>query len=112
MKSFVFVNDAARQELRNLPVDVRMAFGVDLQAVQRNEKPALPIVSLASSVGKGAFEIKYNGSPAFRVVYCAKFENRLFILHAFSKTTNGVDRKAMQVAKSRYKMMLEILAKE
>ncbi|WP_244508401.1 MULTISPECIES: hypothetical protein [unclassified Mesorhizobium] len=30
-------------------------------------------------------------------------------MHAFTKTTNGVDRKAMKTAKARYKEMLKII---
>lgn len=46
-----------------------------------------------------------NGSPAFRAVYCCKYLNTVFVLHAFEKTTNGVDQKEMDTAKARYKEM-------
>jgi phage-related protein len=56
-------------------------------------------------VGKGAIELKINGSPAFRSIYCAKYNDTVYILHSFSKTTNGVDKKAMKTAKERYKLI-------
>jgi hypothetical protein len=31
--------------------------------------------------------------------------NTVFVLHAFEKTTNGVDQKEMDTAKARYKEM-------
>jgi len=43
----------------------------------------------------------------FRTIYAAKFADTVFILHSFTKTTNGVDKKAMKTAKQRYKLMRE-----
>ena len=51
----------------------------------------------------GVIELKINGSPAFRCVYIAKFENTVFVLHSFEKTTNEVDKKAMETLLDRYK---------
>ncbi|WP_416456029.1 type II toxin-antitoxin system RelE/ParE family toxin [Saccharophagus degradans] len=48
-------------------------------------------------------ELKINGSPAFRCVYVAKYLNTVVVLHSFTKTTNGVDRKAMKIAEQRLK---------
>jgi len=45
------------------------------------------------------------GSPAYRAVYCVKYLDTVFILHAFEKTTNGVDHKEMATAAKRYKEM-------
>lgn len=110
MKRFEFVNKAARDEYLELPQRVRRIFGFDLHAIQRGLKPESPSVNLAENVGKGAFELKVNGSPAFRVVYCARYGNTVFILHSFAKTTNSVDRKAMDTARRRYLLMLELFS--
>ena len=61
---------------------------------------------IAESVGPGAIEPIENGRPAYRTVYVAKFEDAVYILHSFTKTTNEVDRKAMATAKKRYKDMI------
>jgi phage-related protein len=42
-------------------------------------------------------------------MYCAKSAETVYILHAFTKTTNGVDRHAMKTAAERYKIMLQTL---
>jgi phage-related protein len=65
------------------------------------------------SVGKGAIELIENGSPAYRAVYCAKYLDTVYILHAFTKTNNSVDKKAMDTASKRYKdMIAEVQKKE
>lgn len=107
MKKFEFVNEAAKRAFLDLPRDVMRQFGADLQAVQNDERPFSDHKHLKDSVGPGAIELIEDGSPAYRAVYCAKFADTVFILHAFTKTTNGVDRKAMNTARERYKEMLE-----
>lgn len=109
MKVFKFVNDAAKRSFLELPKPIVIQFGTDLQAVQNNNAPFSDYKHLAETVGPGAIELIENGGGAFRVVYCAKFNDTVFVLHAFTKKTNGVDVKAMKTAKERYKLMLRIL---
>jgi phage-related protein len=80
-------------------------FGTDLNAVQQGKTPLSAHKVLSESVGPGAIELIENGSPAYRAVYCCKYLNTVFVLHAFEKTTNGVDQQAMDTAKARYKEM-------
>ncbi|WP_457588777.1 type II toxin-antitoxin system RelE/ParE family toxin [Ensifer canadensis] len=106
MKKFQFVNDAAKRDFKALPTEIQKQFGLDLTAVQHGGKPFSAYKHLQDSVGAGAIELIENGSPAYRAVYCAKFGETVYILHAFTKTTNGVDRKAMKTAGDRYKEMM------
>jgi len=105
-KIFKFITEGAKKAFNDLPKEIQIQFAADLNAVANNLRPYSKIKNLAESVGKGAIELIENGSPAFRTVYCAKYNNTIYILHAFTKTTNGVDRKAMKTAKARYKTML------
>lgn len=107
MKRFAFVSDAAEREYKKLPEDVQDEFGKDLRRIQFGEGPILPIEHLSSSVGIGAIELKINGSPAYRCVYVTKYEDAVIVLHSFIKTTNGVDQRAMELAKKRLKKLLE-----
>lgn len=112
MKAFRFVNEAAKREFSKLPKDTQLLFATSLNAVAQEQTPLVGFKHISSSVGKGAIELIENGSPAYRTVYCAKFGNTIFLLHSFEKTTNGVDKKAMNTAKKRYKDMMEIVKKE
>lgn len=105
--SFKFVNEAAKRDFMNLPHDIRMQFSVDLTAVQNGQKPLSPIKDIGESVGTGAFELIENGSPAYRAVYCAKYMNTVFILHAFTKTAQGTDKPNMKTAAARHQVMME-----
>lgn len=109
-KLFKFVNASAERAFMELPLDIKKQFGSDLNAVQQGARPYSASKDISSSVGVGAIELIENGSPAFRVVYCAKYLNTIYILHAFTKTTNGVDKAAMATAKLRYKEMMTEVA--
>lgn len=106
-KKFKFVNEASKKEFMALPQEVKSQFGSDLNAVQQNKKPFSSFKDISSSVGQGSIELIENGSPAYRTVYCAKFLDTVYILHSFTKTTEGVDRPAMKTAELRYKMMMD-----
>lgn len=102
---FEFVSAAAKRAYLTLPRHIQKQFGTDLNAVQQGKDPFSSHKVLSESVGPGAIELIENGSPAYRAVYCCKYVNTVFVLHAFEKTTNGVDQKEMTTARARYKEM-------
>jgi len=55
--------------------------------------------------------LRKNGSPAFRCIYVAKYQDAVVVLLAFAKTTNGVDRQAIKVAEQRLKELLAEMKK-
>lgn len=105
MKKFAFVNNAAEREYKILPLDIQVQFGKDLRLIQYGQEPQLPIDFL-ESIGMGIIELKINGSPAYRCTYVAKYLDTVVVLHSFKKTTNGVDRKAKQIAEKRLKDLM------
>jgi len=111
VKGFGFVSNAAEKEYKGFSKDTLQEFGTSLRAIQEGKRPFLPIETVSKTVGKGAIELKIQGSPAIRCVYVAKYADTVFVLHTFEKTTNGVDRQAMKVAKQRYKELMAELKK-
>jgi len=73
--------------------------GYEVRLFSRSES------TIAKLAKRGEIELIENGSPAYRAVYCVKYLDTVFILHAFEKTTEGVDQPAMETAKARYKEM-------
>jgi phage-related protein len=100
-KQYAFVSDAAEREFKKLPLKIQLRFLTDLKAIAKGTRPFSDFTTL-TSVGPGAVELKKNGSPAYRCVYVAKYNNTVYVLHSFEKTTNGVDKKAMDLAAKRY----------
>ncbi len=74
--------------------------------VQAGREPAdfKPI----TSVGPSAYEIRVRDEAgAFRVIYVAKFEHAIYVLHAFQKKTRKTPQADIELAASRYKMIGE-----
>ena len=105
LKKFKFINSQSKKEFLALPDKIQKRFANDLNAICQNKEPFSKFKHLKDSVGIGAVELIENGRPAYRTIYVAKFADTVFILHSFTKTTNGIDRQAMDTAKKRYKLM-------
>lgn len=88
-----------------MPDKIQKRFANDLNAICQNKEPFSKFKHLKESVGIDAVELIENGRPAYRTIYVAKFADTVFILHSFTKTTNEVDKQAMDTAKKRYKLM-------
>jgi phage-related protein len=55
-------------------------------------------------VGSGVKEIRiYDQDGAFRVMYVAKFSEKIYVLHAFQKKTQKTNQNDINIAKTRYK---------
>lgn len=105
-KEVVWELPGVAKELRSLPQDKALAFLHNSSLLGLNKKPDLEIVSLADVVENGAFELKINGRPAFRLIYFTKLPGKVVIVKVFKKTTNGPANKEYAVAKKRLKAYL------
>lgn len=96
---------AAVKALKELPKDVQEDFATAIENIRDGRDPDMLFEHL-NKLGKnvkGVIELKINGSPAYRVVYVAKFNNTLYMLHAFTKTSEKADKQALDTAVKRYK---------
>lgn len=60
------------------------------------------------NVGPGTYEIRVRDEAgAFRVLYVAKFEHTVYVLHAFQKKTRKTSRADIELAARRYKLIGE-----
>jgi phage-related protein len=87
--------------LRDFPEDARHDAGYQLDNVQRGEQPDdfKPLVT----VGKGAEEIRIiDESGVFRVIYLARREDAVYVLHAFQKKSQATAKKDIDTAKKRF----------
>ena len=104
MKPLRFLGDALRR-LREFPAGVRQDAGFQLDKVQRGEQPAdyKPMLS----VGRGVEEIRVRDeSGAYRVIYIARFEEAVFVLHAFQKKTQATAKRDIDLARERFDQLV------
>jgi phage-related protein len=63
-----------------------------------------------SSIGQGVQEIRIRDEwGAFRVLYIAKFERGIYVLHCFQKKTQKTSKADLDVARLRYRDLLKDL---
>src|ERR1700693_1435974 len=93
-------------DLREFPETARKQAGYGLRKLQRGEIPddwrPFP------EVGPGANEIRIDCLDGwFRVMYVAKFEEAVYVLHSFQKATRQTSKADVNIAKARYKAVIQ-----
>ena len=110
MKPARFIG-SAKDDLAAFPKSARVRAGHELFMVQVGRDPDdwKPM----RTVGPGACEIRVRDEAgAFRVIYVAKFERAVYVLHAFQKKSRKTSRSDLKLAEGRYREAQEIAGKE
>lgn len=63
---------------------------------------------MKGTIGKFAKQLTVKSQDSYRVIYVAKLEDTIYVLHAFKKKTNGVSKTDCDTAKQRYKYLEQI----
>jgi len=93
------------KDLLDLPDEVKREAGYQLHRVQNGLEPEnwKPF----QEVGSGVKEIRiYDQGGAFRVMYVAKLSEKIYVLHAFQKKTQKTNQNDINIAKTRYKSIV------
>ena len=104
MKALRFVGSSL-DDLKNFPAEARREAGFELDAVQRGLIPSDFKPMLA--VGAGAYEIRVRVLGEWRIIYVAKFERAVYVLHAFQKKTQKTRKEDIELAARRYRLVEE-----
>ena len=59
-----------------------------------------------STIGPGAPEIRVHTALEHRVCYIAKFEEAIYVLHAFEKRTRKTSQRDLDLARQRYQALV------
>lgn len=88
--------------LRELPPAVRSDLGFKIDQVQTGVTPT--DCKSIKRIGPGAMELRvWSDDGTYRVLYVAKFEEAVYVLHTFKKTTEEISKKDIDVAIVNYK---------
>jgi phage-related protein len=93
---------SAYDDLLEFPEEPRRDAGFQLSKVQSGLDPEdwKPF----GEVGAGAREIRIRDSSGiFRVMYVAKFEEAIYVLHCFQKKTQATSKQDKEIAEARYR---------
>ena len=102
-KPILWIGDS-RKAIREFPDLARQRAGRELARVQEGLAPEdrkpMP------SIGLGVSEIRVHVEGAYRVIYVAKFAEGIYVLHAFQKKARKTPRAEIELARKRYRAML------
>ena len=104
-KQAIFEGDTL-DELLAFPPPAREAAGFQIYLVELGRDPDdwKPM----KTVGPGVREIRVAGADGqFRVIYVAKFEEAVYVLHAFAKKTQKTPKRNLDIAAARYKALVK-----
>ncbi len=92
----------SKDDLSAFPAAARTRAGYELFMVQVGRAPddwkPMP------AVGGGACEIRVRDrAGAYRVIYVARFQNAVYVLHAFQKKSQKTSRRDIELARARYR---------
>jgi phage-related protein len=88
--------------LRGFPVSARREAGFQLDRVQQGLEPC--DWKTMTNIGPGVAEIRIRDEAgAFRVIYVAKFQDAIFVLHCFQKKTAKTALPDLDLAQKRYR---------
>ena len=96
----------SRQRVRFFAKDARNEVGHELDNVQHGRDPRdwkpMP------DIGPGVREIRVHAGGEHRVLYVAKFQRAVYVLHAFVKKRRRTSQAAIELARSRYQEVLKM----
>ena len=86
-------------DVRTFPAEARRAAGYQLGRVQQglmsdDWKPM-------ATVGAGVYEIRIHTALEYRVFYVAKYEEAVYVIHAFEKRTRQTRKADIALARKR-----------
>ena len=93
------------ESLRSCEPNTKAKFGFQLSMVQSGLEPShwKPMENIAS----GVREIRLLGKNNYRLIYVAKFEDKIYVLHFFEKKTQKTPKSVIDIVKSRYQRILK-----
>lgn len=108
MKTVVF-RGSSLDDLRSFPASAMREAGYQIDRIQNGLLPD-DFKSMAS-VGSAVAEIRiWDEAGTFRVIYVAKFENAVYVLHCFQKKSQKTSKKDIDLAAKRYKDLIKEIA--
>jgi len=91
-------------DVRAFPPEARRITGHQLDRIQKGKAP--DDWKAMASVGTGVYELRVRTAVEHRVFYIAKFEEAIYVLHAFQKRSQRTRQSDVALAKERLKQLL------
>lgn len=95
---------AVTKEMGGPPVKDRDAMVASLGLIAKSLPPRLKVKKL-ESIDKNVFQMRADGTEAWRCIYTTEVSGKIVVLHVCQKTTDGVDSQLKNVVLLRLKAL-------
>lgn len=94
------------EDVKAFPIEARKDIGYQLYRIQEGLEPSdwKPI----NNVGIGVREIRIHAGNEYRVIYVAKYDEAIYVLHAFVKKTTRTPKSDISLATERLRQLLKL----
>lgn len=104
MKRIIWLG-SSKKDLKGFSGEGMRKAGYQLERVQIGLKPKdwkpMP------AIGPGVEEIRIHAESEYRVIYIARFEDAVYVLHCFAKKTQKISAPDVFMARARLKQLME-----
>lgn len=91
--------------LSGFPDDIKRSLGFSLRQLQIGREAPSETRSM-SSIGAGVYELKESDERAwYRAIFLSKIGNVIYVLHCFEKASRKTDRRDIETARRRFKLV-------
>jgi phage-related protein len=104
LKPLVWIGDSL-DRVRTFAAAARKKTGFELWEIQQGKPPTdwKPL----SPVGPGVRELRVRSERAYRVVYVATLPEAIYVLHAFEKQSRKAPKPDMDLARDRFRALIQ-----
>lgn len=99
-KPIVWIGSSKR-DLGAFPDEARRRAGFELRAIQQGDEPS--DFKPMPTVGPGVYEVRIQTGDAFRVFYLSKFDEAVYVLHAFQKKSRKTSKQDIAIGRERFR---------
>lgn len=98
--------------LSGFPDEIKRTLGFALRQLQLGREPPCQTRRM-SSIGAGVYELKEADERAwYRAIYLSKIGNVIHVLHCFEKESRKTDRRDLEIAAQRLKLIRQRLQEQ
>jgi phage-related protein len=98
--------------LSSFPDEIKRKLGFSLRQLQIGRRPTSTTRNMAS-IGPGVFELKEADERTwYRTIYLSRIGTVIYVLHCFEKDRRTTDRRDIEVARNRLKMVRQRLQEQ
>ncbi len=105
MKKVIYVG-SVQKDIQSFPVKARQRMMTALTVISAGVALSPKEFKYMTTVGAGCYELRLKIDRQYRVFYVAKFNEAVYVLHAFVKKTQQTNKKDLDLGVSRYKALL------